>query len=54
MEPARRELLALVDEVMAESSAEIDALGCNCLVRSAEIEIALRRQDRLEGHRPSA
>lgn len=47
-------LLALVDEVLAESSAETDALGCNCMVRSAEIEIALRRQDRLEGHRPTA
>ena len=33
---------------------ETDALGCNCLVRSAEIEIALRRQATLERHRGSS
>lgn len=42
----QRRLLRLVDEVVFEALR--DEPTCTCLVRAAEIELALRRQARLE------
>lgn len=41
-------LLELVDDVLL--GADEDPQACNCLVRAVEIEVALRRQIRLEAH----
>lgn len=41
----QRRLLELLDEVMLGMGRDPD---CNCLVRAAEVEVALRRQARLE------
>lgn len=52
----QQRLLELIDEVML--GLDDDPTGCNCLVRAVEIEIALRRQARLEAtllaHHPYA
>lgn len=49
-------LLEQLDDAMLDM--ERDDTGCNCLVRSVQIEVALRRQAMLEatvaGHRPLA
>lgn len=45
----QRRLLALLDDLLADTCDTCDALGtCNCLVRAAEVGAALRRQVRLE------
>jgi hypothetical protein len=41
----QQRLLRLVDEVVSGTG---DDAGCNCLVRAAELEVALRRQAMLE------
>ncbi len=45
LKDGQRRLLRLVDEVVFEAR---DHPTCTCLVRAAEIELALRRQVRLE------
>ena len=51
----QRRLVALLDELLTDSSG--DGADCNCLLRAAEIEVALGRQARLEqavlGRHPS-
>jgi hypothetical protein len=43
----QRRLLRLLDELLFASDDDAVA-GCTCLVRAAEVELALRRQARLE------
>lgn len=42
----QRRLLALLDDLLADTCDDLDT--CNCLVRAAEVGAALRRQARLE------
>jgi hypothetical protein len=44
----QRRLLHLLDDIVEGRSCEHG--GCNCLVRTARIEVALRRQARLEAN----
>ena len=44
----QRRLLRLLSDVLFDATDGPDAVDCSCIVRGAEIEVALRRQSRLE------
>jgi hypothetical protein len=44
----QRRLLRLIDDI--DGGVDCDQDGCNCLVRAAGIDVALRRQARLEAN----
>ena len=44
----QRRLLRLLSDVLFDAAGDPGAVDCSCVVRAAEVEVALRRQSRLE------